>query len=117
MNYIIDPMWFYWINVVNWIKGVVLAIAILTLVVAFVHMIIMCDDMDWSDDEANSKKWCIVYVAIAIGFFLVSAFVPSKQTLIEMQVAKFATYENVEWTVETIKQAVDYIVEAVGSLK
>ena len=37
--------------------------------------------------------------------------------MIEMQIARYATYENAEWTVDAIKNAVDYVVQAVKSLK
>jgi formate hydrogenlyase subunit 3/multisubunit Na+/H+ antiporter MnhD subunit len=119
MNYIIDPMWVYWVNVVDWLKGAVLAIAIITTVVAFLRFVTAMADKDWDSESENKQKMkCArVLAVIAVIAFICSAFIPSKQTLIEMQVAKFATYENAEWTVETIKQAVDYIAEAIGSLK
>ncbi len=44
-------------------------------------------------------------------------FIPDKQTMIEMLVAKTATVENAEWTVDAVKQAVDYIVSAIQTLK
>lgn len=119
MNYIIDPMWFYWVNVVDWIKGVVLSIAIIATVVAFIGFVIAMANKGWDSESEHKRemKSARALTVISVIAFMVSAFIPSKQTLIEMQVAKFATYENAEWTVEAIKQAVDYIVEAVGSLK
>jgi len=70
VNYIINPMWFYWLSVVSCVR---------------------------------------VFVGVI--------FIPSRNTMLEMQIARYATYENAEWTVETIKSAVDYIVQAIGSLK
>lgn len=119
MNYIIDPMWFYWANVVDWLKDATLFIAIIAIAVAIARIVTAAVDKDFSSEsEYKQKVKCArAFGTIAVIAFMVSAFIPSKQTLVEMQVAKFATYENAEWTVETIKQAVDYIVEAVGSLK
>lgn len=119
MNYIIDPMWLYWVNVVDWLKGAVLAITIIATVVAFIRFVTAMTDKDWDSESERKQKMksARVLCVIALIAFMASTFIPSKQTLIEMQVAKFATYENAEWTVETIKQAVDYIVEAIGSLK
>ena len=119
MNYIIDPMWFYWVNVVDWLKGVALVNAIIATVTGFIRFVIVLSDKDWDSESEHKQKMKIVraLAVIAVIAVIVSAFIPSKQTLIEMQVAKFATYENAEWTVETIKQAVDYIVEAIGSMK
>jgi hypothetical protein len=42
---------------------------------------------------------------------------PSDDTLIEMMIAKQATYDNAQWTLETLKSAVDYIVNAIKSVK
>ena len=119
MNCIIDPMWFYWVNVVDWFKGVILVIAIIAIVAALIRFVTATADKDWDSESQNKQKMksARVLAVIAAIAFMVSTFIPSKQTLIEMQVARFATYENAEWTVETIKQAVDYIIEAVGSLK
>lgn len=119
MNYIIDPMWFYWVSVVDGFRG---AIAVVTAILVVVTIVLFVVAFFWKsggdDDPAKAvtKKACTFMVIAAVCGLLMIA-IPSKQTLIEMQVAKFATYENAEWTVETIKQAVDYIVEAVGSLK
>lgn len=120
MNYIIDPMWFYWVGVVDDLRGVLSVAAITLGVVALVLLVwAFCEKVfDGEDDIAKTitkKAFTLMVMAAVFGLLMVA--VPSKQTLIEMQVARFATYENAEWTVETIKQAVDYIVEAVGSLK
>ena len=44
---------------------------------------------------------------------MVGIFIPSKRTLIEMEVAKHATYENMEIVEEKIKDATDYILEKI----
>lgn len=54
---------------------------------------------------------------ILIAFAILLIFVPTKSTFIEMQIARYATVENAEWTVETVKSAVDYIIEAIKQLK
>ena len=48
---------------------------------------------------------------------VLTIFVPSKSTMIEMMIAKYATYENADWTVESLKSVVDYIVEAFKAVK
>ena len=114
MNYIINPSWFYWLNVADTLKFVMIATVICEILLMFPIAI-------WFDELTLEEKKRKRLIKAAIVVFLVCAlgaiFVPSKQTLIEMQVAKFATYENAEWTVDTIKSAVDYIVEAVNSIK
>lgn len=41
----------------------------------------------------------------------------AKDALIEMMIAKQATYENATWTLDALKSAVDYVVQAIQSLK
>jgi hypothetical protein len=71
------------------------------------------------DDEDKKAFWKIAkkLIILCIVLWIVCIFIPSKETLIEMQVAKYATYENAEWTVENVKQAVDYIINALKELK
>lgn len=73
------------------------------------------------DDERKAVRFFTKALKIAIGVCIVSGlflvFVPSKETLIEMMVAKQATYENATWTVDALKSAVDYVVQAIQSLK
>ena len=44
-------------------------------------------------------------------------FIPNKQTIIEMMIAKKATYDNVSWTIEQVKEAVDYVISAIKEIK
>lgn len=126
-GYIINPSWFYWLNVVDAIGTfflVIVAVSIGGIIVSTIGYLICTDairSFTYTDDEkARLPVWgkilkiCVVSAAV---FGVISVFIPSKNTLIEMQIARYATYENAEWTVETIKAAVDYIVEAINSLK
>ena len=128
MNYIINPSWFYWLGVVNSMRGFMLAAFIVAIIVIGVALIIITWNMSMirefpslSDDERKNVRFftkalkVAIGVCVASGLFLV--FVPSKETLIEMMVAKQATYENATWTVDALKNAVDYIVQAIQSLK
>ena len=119
MNYIIEPSWFYWLSVVEGIRVVMMVGIVLTAICLFIATVSYFSSMDWGDNEAAKRakrfiKPCII-VLIILAFVVV--FVPSKDTMIEMQVAKFATYENAQWTVDSIKSVVDYIVEAIKGMK
>ena len=128
MNYIINPSWFYWLGVVNSMRGFMLAAFIVAIIVIGVALIIITWNMSMirefpspSDDDRKNVRFftkalkVAIGVCVASGLFLV--FVPSKETLIEMMVAKQATYENATWTVDALKSAVDYVVQAIQSLK
>ena len=128
MNYIINPSWFYWLGVVNSMRGFMLVAFIVAIIIVGVALIVIPVNVsmirefpDLSDDERKNVRFftkalkVAIGVCVASGLFLV--FVPSKETLIEMMIAKQATYENATWTVDALKNAVDYIVQAIQSLK
>lgn len=115
MNYIINPMWFYWlgvVNVFNKIAGVVFIISGIGSVVAGIARIVFSGEFD--DEEASiAMRFLKVALPLAIISALILVFVPSKNTLIEMQIARYATQENAELTIDAIKSAVDYVVQAI----
>lgn len=126
MNYIINPMWFYWINVADGLHTmfcvafVILGLAEIVLATIAVCSYSMGKDYGPGDKDLQTAK-AMIKPIIACGIVLAVAvagavFMPSKNTLIEMQVARYATYENAEWTVETVKSAVDYIVDAIAKV-
>lgn len=57
-----------------------------------------------------------VVAAVAAILFITYVFIPPRETLIEMQIARFATVENTEWALDAIKSATDYIVSAIKEL-
>lgn len=128
MNYIINPSWFYWLGVVNSMRGFMLAAFIVAIIIIGVALIIIPvnvklirDYPSISDDERKVVRFFTKAMKVAIGVCVIAAlflvFVPSKETLIEMMIAKQATYENATWTVDALKSAVDYVVQAIQSLK
>ena len=119
MDYIINPSWFYWIEVADSVKGVAIA-AGLILLIAVIVLVIMAK-MSGDFNEENEAKcllkvllYCLIGLAISAAVVI---FVPSKKTLIEMMIAKKATYDNVSWTIEQVKEAVDYIISAIKDIK
>ena len=128
MNYIINPSWFYWLGVVNSMRGFMLAAFIVAIIVVGVALIIIPvnvklirDYPSISDDERKVVRFFTKALKVSIGVCIVAVlflvFVPSKETLIEMMIAKQATYENATWTVDALKSAVDYVIQAIQSLK
>jgi hypothetical protein len=128
MNYIINPSWFYWLGVVNSMRCFMLVAFIVAVIIVGVALIVIPvnvkliqDYPSISDDERKAVRFFTKALKVAIGVCIVAGlflvFVPSKETLIEMMVAKQATYENATWTVDALKSAVDYVVQAIQSLK
>lgn len=128
MNYIINPSWFYWLGVVNSMRGFMLTAFIVAIIVIGVSLIIIPVEVKMIQDfptmcadERKAVRFFTKALKVSIGVCVVGGlfliFVPSKETLIEMMVAKQATYENATWTVDALKSAVDYVVQAIQSLK
>ena len=120
MNYIINPSVFYWMSVLNGVRTIgvsLLAVAIVGLIV-LVAIVMTC--LDYGFDDSDKKKITIVakiaFPLLIVGSLII-VFIPDKQTMMEMLIAKTATVENAEWTVDAVKQAVDYIVNAIQTLK
>lgn len=100
MDYLINPMMFYWADVFFALK--------LTLMIGGVVGIpfgIMC----YLDNEEPIAKMCITTGIIVI---IMSAFIPSSETFIKMQVAKLTTKDNVETVLQTIDEKTDKLIEA-----
>lgn len=129
MTYIINPMWFYWLSVVDRACQLVRTAAILLfvfsvgflIVVAFCrHIVFDCDECSkgCSEYKAGGKvqRVAIVLFVVAVILFIIHVFIPPRETLIEMQIARFTTVENAEWALDAIKSATDYIVSAIKEL-
>lgn len=135
MNYIINPNWFYWLQLLSNIRGIVIAISALIsigFIIAIVASVVnyVCGyeyrnkidengkpyDSDWCN-YLLARKFVKILFPIAIVFLIISILIPSKETLISIMIAKYATKENLSMTVDGIKSAVDYIVNAMKEIK
>lgn len=115
MNYIINPMWFYWISVIDRLKIFALCADFICVICVGVIFFVRLDAC--GEDEKTCTKWIHIFLALFIVLTLISIFVPSRNTLIEMMIARNATTENATTAVEAIKSAVDYIINAIQSAK
>ena len=129
MTYIINPMWFYWLSVADKICSGTCSLAILLAIFsAAAYIAAAALKFNALDDEGFDRK-CSAYIVgakvqrvatvLAILAVIMSAiytFIPSRETLIEMQIARFATVENAELALDAIKSATDYIVSAIKEL-
>ena len=126
-NYIIDPAVFYWLNVLNIVHiltvltfsfGIVLTFIGFICNIVYMHNFRTYPHACEHDDEV-AKIWhkvAIISSIISIISGLIMIFVPSKTTSIEMLIARTATYENTQLTVQGIKEIVDYIVQAINGI-
>lgn len=115
MEYYISPSWIYWINVVNSLK--VFFVSLMIISGGSIILALPVTVVDNVIQESTFKKLEIIACIIFMLSLFCILFVPSKEVLIEMEVAKLATKQNVELTVESLKSIVDYIIDAVAKLK
>jgi hypothetical protein len=116
MDYIIDPMWFYWLQIVDSIQGLFCITAIISGIISLIalafYIASVIEGCTYEEDDRKRLKGLLKPFAICfIIAITAAAFIPSKQTLIEMEIAKHATYSNVESIKEQIKDAADYILD------
>lgn len=121
MEYIINPSWFYWLHVIDGIRGFAIGVIIVSIaasVIIGIALLINASDGDFEGETVKKLTSLLVVLlssSVIAGILLI--FVPEKGTLIEMMIAKKATYDNVSWTIEQVKEAVDYIVTAIKDIK
>lgn len=139
-NYIIDPAVFYWINVLSLMQIAFAVIGVFTLT-AFIALFITYIykryglsepekpekdnrydmeryqlEMRYYENNLKDlriiKKYMMITLVAGVMMVLVSIFIPGKQTSVEMLIARTATFDNVNWTVQQVKEIIDYIVNA-----
>lgn len=123
MNYVVNPMLFYWFSVSDTVKALTIVAAIILIIVCLIFLFIgafhIGEALNYGggEDSDNYKvgvkflNWvrkCIVPLVIALVLF---AFIPSEKTLYKMMVANVATYENIDLTAETIEDAFDHVID------
>lgn len=119
-TYIIDPMWIYWINVCGALKGVAIGIAIVAVSAMVIALIGMAENARYGvedKDYRSARKVFWISLPILLVFTFAAIFIPSTKLLMEMEVAKLATRENIELSVDALKSVVDYIAETIKSIK
>ena len=139
-NYIIDPAVFYWINVLKYMQTALAVIGgfmlagFIVLFCAYMYRNYGLTEpkkpderneyemrryQEKLDDYKNDlkevqtiRKYMFVTLIVGALMILISIFIPDKQTSVEMLVARTVTFDNVDWTVQQVKEIVDYIVSA-----
>ena len=110
---IINPLWFYLINVSSNLQIVCGVIACFALVIILISILMypMLEDMG---TEFKGLRTKLVIIGIVCAFIGILA--PSKETCYQMMVASLVTKENIKITAEAGKEAVDYIVDSIDKL-
>ena len=111
MEYYINPLWFWLMDIID---GLTIACATFGSVVLFgscAAFIIGRTEISFDNDDEEKKffsivKKCFKFSIIAI---IMTIILPSKATCIEMMTASIITKPNVEYAKGEVKELVDYI--------
>lgn len=127
MTYIINPWFFYFVNLLDglWtLISIVLFLAIVGTVGFSIWWLIEAYDSDFfvhDDKETPFANFCKKMIKVSVIATIISAVlmvvVPSEKTVNKMMISSFITKENVEKTKEGAKEIVDYIAEKAIELK
>ena len=107
MKPIINPWWFYLIDVIYSFRVLSVMIALLIFISFAIEIIEYCEDMDKVKAIKTIKKKVIV-IALLITFAI---FLPSKKTCYQMMIASQITNTNIQKAEDVVKDSVDYIFE------
>lgn len=132
-DFIVDPMFFYWLNVVGGIKEIFTIFAIIFSISTMIYIFyVFIEDIIENIIETESiitktkknspkkhkkhKKHIIITAIVSIFFISTSILIPTKETLIQMEIAKQVTYSNIDKAEIKIKECIDYIFKKVKEL-
>ena len=127
MTYIINPWFFYFVNLLGsfWtLISIVLFLAIIGTVGFSVWWLMEAYVSDFfvhDDNESPFSKFCKKIIKVSVIVTIISAVlmvaVPSEETVNKMMISSFITKENIEKAKEGAKEIVDYIAEKAIELK
>jgi putative flippase GtrA len=115
MTPIINPIFFYWIEVADAIKVVCLITAILAGIIAII-MFLTASDYVFDKKDENDRAYLRrrrVFVIISVITLIIAMLTPSRDTMYKMAAASFVTEDNIEYVVEKGKDGIEYIVEVI----
>ena len=120
MEPIINPLWFYLIDVVDNIN----LICIIILVTAFIALcyISICAFSDMAgniigeDEKQAYFKYIKISLKVIIPCVILTILTPSSDTIYKMIIADNITPHNIEIVGDTVESSIDYIFEKINSL-
>lgn len=104
-EYIINPAIFYLCNTLDTLKVICIIFTVCFAIATGAAFVGYCDGT--FETNTAPKKLLIATVICLV----LAVFVPSRTTIIEMTVASLATKGNVELTVDTIKELIQFVAE------
>jgi hypothetical protein len=114
MEPIINPAWFYFIELFNSLRIFFLFGG--GAVIIFLMIIIWAASLADEDIPEKGKKFMIRSIIISSIIFILGLFIPSKTTCYRMMTASLVTPNNIEVVGNSATDMVDYIVDSVDKI-
>jgi uncharacterized membrane protein len=111
--YYINPIWFYFIGLCDDIIEIATIISALCIIGAFIGYILKLAGFE---EDTENKLPINLLAIIGIISLVIALIVPSSTTVKEMMIASAVTHENVDTTIEDVKELIDYTIEKAGEL-
>ena len=109
--YYINPIWFYFIGLCDDIIEIATIISAFCIFGIFIGY---CLKAIGFEEDAKHKIPIKLFAIIGAISLAVSLIVPSSTTVKEMMIASVVTHENVDATLEDVKELIDYTIEKAG---
>ncbi|MBQ3199772.1 MAG: hypothetical protein IJB67_05355 [Firmicutes bacterium] len=118
-EYIVSPMIFYLMDCVCDLEEAAIILAVIGIVFIAVLMAItiaalMNEDEDIMAMATKFLKPMLWVTGIAV---LMAMLIPGEETIVAMWIAKYATFENADLAINSIKEAVDYLISSMKELE
>lgn len=106
---IVDPMWFYWLQVCDSIRWFLLIASIIVISVDMLMAPALCES--YGDERRKFRNIMIALFVFGLVLIMVGLMIPSKETMIQMEIARHVTYESTESVIQTITNTASYLLE------
>ena len=120
MEPIINPLWFYLIDIVDGVKSTCTFMLIVSFtVLAIISFVFL---FSWSEDNLEEKekqsyfRYLKLVLKVIIPCVIITIFTPCSDTIYKMIIADNVTPHNIEVVGDTIEGGIDYIFEKINSL-
>ena len=111
---IIDPMIFYWRELVEKLQLAPICVGMLGVLLACsLPLYLMEADLPTSQENKIIKIAITIFSVLFIATSLLAFLAPSKDTMYKMLIAKQVTPHNLQVTGETVDKALDKVVEKI----
>lgn len=106
---IIDPMWFYWLQVFD-LLGTLLVIAgaFVIIIGATIFYVFL---NSYEEDQRKLKYIMIALFVFGIILVVAGIMTPTKETMIQMEIARHVTYESTGTVIQTITNTASDLLE------